>query len=100
MVPRSDHQRRRQTIQTASRTIDFDILLVPSVRSTKTMGISAIRKFRFHARKLISIWNAYPLDRTRLRSIASRTDLRKHLKPPVASHTGRPVMALAYMLAQ
>ena len=58
MVPRNDHQRSRQTIQTASRTIEFDILLVPSVRSTKTIGISAILKFRFQARKLISIWNA------------------------------------------
>jgi hypothetical protein len=38
--------------------MDFDILLVPSVRSTKTMGISEIRKFRFQARKLISIWKA------------------------------------------
>ena len=70
---------------------DDDILLVPSVRSTKTMGISEMRKLRFHARKLISIWKAYPFDRTRSRSIAWRTALRKHLKPPVASHTGRPV---------
>jgi hypothetical protein len=50
MVPRIAHQRRRHTIQMASRTMDFDILLVPSVRSTKTIGISAMRKFRFHAR--------------------------------------------------
>ena len=57
-APSTPHQRRRQTIQTASRTIDLDILLVPSVRSTKTIGISTIRNPRFQARKLISIWNA------------------------------------------
>ena len=49
------HQRRRQTIQIASRTIRFDIFDSPSVRSWNTIGISAMRKSRFHARKLISI---------------------------------------------
>ncbi len=46
---------KRHTIQTASRTIAFDILLCPSVRSTNTIGISTIRNPRFHARMLISI---------------------------------------------
>lgn len=50
--------RRRQTRQTASRTIRFDILLSPRLRSTNMMGISPMRKPRFQARKLISIWKA------------------------------------------
>ena len=54
-LPINPHQRRRQTIQTASRTIFFDILLTPSVRSTKMIGISTRRKPRFQARKDISI---------------------------------------------
>jgi hypothetical protein len=49
------HHRRRQTIHTASLTIFFDILLDPSRRSTKTMGISTIRNPFRHARKVISI---------------------------------------------
>ena len=53
--PVTDHQRSRHTIQTASRTMRLDILLSPSVRSTNTIGISAIRNPFFHALKLISI---------------------------------------------
>jgi hypothetical protein len=56
--PRSESARKRQTRHTASRTIRFDILLSPRLRSTNTIGISPIRKPFFHARKLISIWNA------------------------------------------
>ena len=54
-LPVMDHQRRRHTIQTASRTIFFDILLVPSVLSTNTMGISTIRKPFRQTLKCISI---------------------------------------------
>ena len=53
--PVIDHHRSRHTIHTASRTMRFDILLSPSVRSTKTIGISAIWNPFFHALKLISI---------------------------------------------
>jgi hypothetical protein len=53
--PVMDHHRSRHTIQTASRTIRFDILLSPSLRSVKTIGISTIRNPRFQALKLISI---------------------------------------------
>jgi hypothetical protein len=53
--PVIDHQRSRQTIQMASRTMRFDILLSPSVRSTKTIGISTIRNPLRQARKLNSI---------------------------------------------
>ena len=56
--PVSAHQRRRQTIQTASRMIFFDILLAPSVRSTNTIGISTTRNFFRQTLKCISIWNA------------------------------------------
>src|SRR6266576_966970 len=55
ILPVKPHQRRRQTIQIASRTIFFDILLTPSVRSTKMIGISKRRNPRFHALKDISI---------------------------------------------
>src|SRR6185503_30823 len=58
ILPVRLHQRRRQTIQIASRTIFFHILLTPSVRSTKMIGISTIRNPRFQARNDISIWNA------------------------------------------
>ena len=54
-LPVMAHQRRRHTIQTASRTIFFDILLVPSVLSTNTMGISTIRKPFRQTLKCISI---------------------------------------------
>ena len=50
ILPVRLHHRRRQTIQTASRTIFFDILLSPSVRSTKMIGISKRLKPRFQAR--------------------------------------------------
>ena len=95
MVPRDAHQRSRQTIQTASRTIALDILLVPSVRSTKTIGISTIRKpasrpgssSRSGTR---SRWSARAS-----RSIASSTVRRKHLKPPVAVADRQPVTTRA-----
>ncbi len=45
-----------QTIQTASQMIRRFILLSPSVRSTKMMGISLMRNFRAHARDVTSIW--------------------------------------------
>ena len=57
-VPRMAHQRRRQTIQIASRTMRLFILLWPSTRSVKTIGISTSRNPFFQARKLISIWKA------------------------------------------
>src|SRR5450830_1350398 len=50
ILPVRLHQRRRQTIQIASRTIFFDILLTPSVRSTKMIGISKRLKPAFQAR--------------------------------------------------
>src|SRR6266480_367312 len=50
ILPVRLHQRRRQTIQIASRTIFFDILLTPSVRSTKIIGISTSPNPRFQAR--------------------------------------------------
>src|SRR5258706_12368353 len=58
ILPVKLHQRRRQTIQIASRTIFLDILLTPSARSTKMIGISTRRKPRFQARYAISIGNA------------------------------------------
>ena len=58
ILPVTVHQRRRQTIKTASRTMPRLILLVPWARSVKTIGISSgLNPFRT-ARKLISIWNA------------------------------------------
>src|SRR5262245_26797245 len=55
MRPVIAHSRSLQTIHTASRTIAPDILLCPSVRSTKTIGISTILQPFLQARKLISI---------------------------------------------
>ena len=48
--------RSHQTIQIASRTMRLFILLWPSTRSVKTIGISTSRNPFFQARKLISIW--------------------------------------------
>ena len=42
-LPAIRHHRIRQTIQIASRTIRFDILLTPTFRSTNTIGISTTR---------------------------------------------------------
>ena len=47
--PRSRVKRRRQTIHTASQMIRRFILLTPTRRSVKTMGISLILKPRFQA---------------------------------------------------
>src|SRR5918998_1445515 len=85
-----DCSRSHQTIQIASRTIRLFILLCPSTRSVKTIGISTRRNPFFQARKLISIWKAYPFDRTLSNSMAFRTSRRKHLKPPVESASGGP----------
>src|SRR4029077_5171895 len=95
MRPNQAMSRRRGTFHTASRTMARFILLCPSVRSTNTIGISRSLNPFLHARTLISIWKAYPLEPTAERSIASSTRLRKHLNPPVRSQTLRPVIQRA-----
>src|SRR5512140_3434470 len=52
------HHRRRQTMKMASRTMWPLILLSPTVRSVKTIGISRPRNPLWKARNDISIWNA------------------------------------------
>src|SRR5207245_5993210 len=100
MRPNQAISLRRGTIHTASRTMVLFILLCPSVRSTNTIGISFNVNPLRHALTVISIWKAYPLDRTRGRSIASSTRLRKHLNPPVRSQMRSPVTHRAYTFAQ
>src|SRR5690606_19187338 len=100
IFPVMDSQRNCHTRQTASRMIFFDIFDSPWLRSTKTIGISQMRKPLRHARMLTSIWNEYPLDWMRSSSIASRTSRRNALKPPVASATGSPVTLRAYTFAK
>ncbi len=57
-LPMRESHRSFHTFQIASRMIFLDIFDSPTVLSTKTMGISPMRKPFFHARMLISIWKA------------------------------------------
>ena len=65
-----------QTIHNASRTIFGLIFDCPDRRSSNVIGTSTTWNPRIHASLVISIWNEYPLDLIRSRSMDSSTARR------------------------
>ena len=65
-----------QTIHSASRTIFELIFDCPDRRSSNVIGTSTTWNPRIHASLVISIWNEYPLDLIRSRSMDSSTARR------------------------
>jgi hypothetical protein len=90
-----DNRRMIGTLQAASTAIASDIFDRPRSRSRNTIGTSTISSPARAARKVSSIWNAYPRLRTGSFSRARSAGARKHLKPPVRSVRRRPRMAAA-----